>query len=149
MLRSTETQLRDCLNMLENERRDFFKVRKAYEEKLQQVEGHRADLERRIDQMTYDLDVRDSELNRISNVGKTVADELQFGKVIVFEERFKSLSKEKSDPSKQVGREMSRLRDENAFLKKVTARRQPCETLLEQQKRKLIEYEREMADALK
>lgn len=53
-------------------------MRKAYEEKLQQVEASRADLERRMNQIVYDLDVRDSEMNRISNVGKTVADELQF-----------------------------------------------------------------------
>jgi hypothetical protein len=35
-------------------------------------------MERHINQMVYELDVRNSELNRISNVGKTVADELQF-----------------------------------------------------------------------
>jgi hypothetical protein len=35
-------------------------------------------MERRINQIVYDIDIRDSELNRISNVGKTLADELQF-----------------------------------------------------------------------
>jgi|JI6StandDraft_1071083.scaffolds.fasta_scaffold41294_3 hypothetical protein len=29
-LRSNDAQLRDCLNTLECERRDFFKIRKAY-----------------------------------------------------------------------------------------------------------------------
>lgn len=42
------------------------------------METQRLSMERKIDQLNYDIELRDSEVNRIANVGKTLADELQF-----------------------------------------------------------------------